>query len=362
VGSPSPTLTKRLKLLPGQIHQGGSMRIRSIVKLSIGAIALLCGLGMGGSLLPEAQAAISCGQTLGPGGTFVLTQDLMTCNTNPVLTVNGASLDLGGHTVMCTSTERNGIELIGQGGRLKNGKVTGCANGVVLAGIGKHVVQSMVVDGNVAHGFRLTSPNNTLESSTTQLNGGDGVHITTATNRLNNNTALWNTQDGFDINSGAGQNQLLGNVASYNGKRGFQIATDKNRLSNNTAGWNLQSGFNLVGNNNILSLNASHDNTKKGIDVQANNNQLTSNIVTHNLTDGIRIEPITTGNLVKSNDVEANGLRGIIISSGATKNSITKNISLGHATEPDLEDDNSACGSDTWSSNIFVSKLPDCIH
>lgn len=339
------------------------MRIRSIVKLSIGAIALLCGLGMGGSLLPEAQAAISCGQTLGPGGTFVLSGDLL-CSTNPALTVNGASLDLGTHTVTCSSREVNGVVLIGQGGRLKNGRVTGCANGVVLAGIGKHVVQSMVVDGNAAHGFRLSSPNNTLESSTSQLNGGDGVHITTATNRLNNNTALWNTQDGFDINSGAGQNQLLGNVASNNGKRGFQIVTDKNRLTSNTASWNAEAGFNLVGNYNVLSLNASHDNTQKGIDVKANNNQLTSNNVTDNLTDGIRIEPATNGTLVKSNVIGTNGARGIIISLGATKNSITNNSSFGNV-KPDLEDDNPACGSDTWSSNIFGTTSPpqpSCIH
>ena len=45
------------------------MRNISISQLSIGAMALLCGLGVGGGLLAEAQAQISCGQTLRPGGT-----------------------------------------------------------------------------------------------------------------------------------------------------------------------------------------------------------------------------------------------------------------------------------------------------
>ena len=338
------------------------MRNISISQLSIGAMALLCGLGVGGGLLAEAQAQISCGQTLRPGGTYVLNKDLLLCSTNPALTVNAASLDLQGHTVSCASTAGNGIVLKGQGARIKNGTITGCARGVLLSSKGKHVVQGMDVHDNASDGFRVSSVSNTLDNNTAHNNAGDGFHLTSDNNRLDNNTALWNSQDGFDLDTGNGQNQLFGNVASNNGTQGFDIDTDYNRLSGNTASWNFENGFYLLGNYNVLSTNTTQDNTTEGIDVNADNNQLTSNMVSNNVQDGIKLGSGASGNLVKSNDVENNGARGIIVRGGATKNSLDHNTALGNNVTYDLEDDNSRCDSNTWSSNTFGTASQPCIH
>jgi hypothetical protein len=72
------------------------------ISLTFAALALVLGPG-------EAQAEITCGSTLGPGGTYVLNTDLV-CPASAdkygpgvLLVVGGATLDLNGHTVTCSN-------------------------------------------------------------------------------------------------------------------------------------------------------------------------------------------------------------------------------------------------------------------
>ena len=110
-----------------------------IPRVTVFAFLLVLGL-LAATTLPALAVEIKCGAHLGPGGTFVLTQDL-TCLANPrdddyepALTVfGGANLNLNGHTVSCGGGDGSrgrqfGIEVFNS--TLRNGTVTGCGEAV----------------------------------------------------------------------------------------------------------------------------------------------------------------------------------------------------------------------------------------
>src|SRR5690242_3367423 len=86
-----------------------------------------------------AGAQVTCGHTIGNGQTVTLTDDI-TCDSPAAaeeigigiaLTVDGGTLDLGGHTVTCADTDGDGripfgIVLKGTNSTLVNGTVSGC--------------------------------------------------------------------------------------------------------------------------------------------------------------------------------------------------------------------------------------------
>src|SRR5215510_505852 len=183
------------------------MRSALIWRQGIGMIAVICGVGLTGLLVPPAQADdISCGAVLGPGGSFTLEADVGPCDEVPAITIHSASLDLNGHVVFCEDQDAdgvpNGIELWGKGSRVKNGFVVGCKIGVLVAGQGKSTVEEVGAYFNWEDGIHLDSWRNTIESNVAFGNGQDGFHIDTSNNRLKNNQAVSNGDAGYDIDAG----------------------------------------------------------------------------------------------------------------------------------------------------------------
>ena len=52
--------------------------------------------------------------------------------------VGPAKLNLKGHVVSCDEPKFNGIVFTGKRGMVQNGTVTGCLNGLIVAGEGRH--------------------------------------------------------------------------------------------------------------------------------------------------------------------------------------------------------------------------------
>ena len=141
-------------------------RTRSIV-----ASAVLC-LTVTGMAVP-AEAGFTCGGTVGPGGTLVMTADIIGCATSPALTVVGpVTVDMNGHTVSCSSSSVNGIEQDGTGAILKNGVVGKFCNiAVVVSGSGTHQVLNVLTRGNT-RGFQVRSDGNHLSNDSSEDTGG----------------------------------------------------------------------------------------------------------------------------------------------------------------------------------------------
>ncbi len=154
---------------------------------SIGVLAFVWGLGLS---LPQVQAfPIGCGATLGPGGAFVLDNDVGPCGgPDPALTLISATLDLAGHTVSCSTTAIYGIEVKGRRSRVRNGTVRGCGSGVVLLEQGSHEVRKVTASENSA-GFRVGSNQNKLSSNTAKDSEFFGFAVGGALNQLSSNTA-----------------------------------------------------------------------------------------------------------------------------------------------------------------------------
>src|SRR5262245_33617009 len=69
---------------------------------------------------PPPAGAVACGDVLAGPGSFRLEQDLVCSTTTALVVRDGATLDLGGHTVTCADLD-NGIAVAGTGARLLNG-------------------------------------------------------------------------------------------------------------------------------------------------------------------------------------------------------------------------------------------------
>jgi parallel beta-helix repeat protein len=261
--------------------------------------------------------AVSCGDTLGPGGSFTLTADLGPCGTFNALVVHGpTTVNLAGHTVSCNSGGSNGIEIIGSGAVVKNGRVTGCQNrGVDVQGSGGHQVRDVLADHN---GFAFV--------------------IGSGRNALVNNGAVSNDGDGFIVQFGSNSNALTGNTAVNNFDSGFDLGGNSNSLSGNTAAHNAGNGFQLIGSShNALHSNSAADNGGAGFALfSANSNSL------------------------GTNQAFANGSDGILIQDGSL-NAVSGNVALGNPSY-DLADSSGFCEGNSWSSNVFGTRNQACIH
>src|SRR5262245_23690135 len=127
-------------------------------------ISLLVALAVTLPGLADADAQITCGAVLGPGGHYKLDRDL-TCPETPIspdssysdrigmLKVVDATLNLNGHTVTCSSSSLpNGGRypsptwgIVVRNSTLKNGTIRGCGYGIVTS---RSVIRNMVLDGN----------------------------------------------------------------------------------------------------------------------------------------------------------------------------------------------------------------------
>ncbi len=254
-------------------------------------LALTLGL-LAATLPTHASAQVACGETIAKGSTVVLTADLGPCDgVEQALTVDSATLDLGGHTVSCADTngnERlpNGIVLIGKKATIRNGTVVGCLDNVVLAGKGKHVAEGLTV---------RDAPGNY-----------DGIYVPegSSRNRISNNTVTGNGNDGLDIRGH--KNSITGNVVTANGEDGIDIIeVNGNAITGNTVSDNADEGIDVEGKANKVTANTVSNNSGYGIAIVGKRNKTIGNTVTGSGTGADIAGPVCKGNVWKDNVVGA---------------------------------------------------------
>jgi hypothetical protein len=190
--------------------------------------ALLATALAAGALASDAGAQLGCGGVVGPGQQVTLTGNLGPCDDVPqVVTVNGGRLDLGGFTISCADTDGDNalptaVELDGKKSRLTNGTVTGCYNGVTVAGSGKHTVQGVTATGNANDGMQVQSNGNKIVGNTAAANGDEGFEVLGNKNKLVRNVSTGNDSDGIDVDSDARGNKIQQNQATGNGGSDLQ--------------------------------------------------------------------------------------------------------------------------------------------
>lgn len=308
----------------------------------LGLAVLAVAVGLVGGLLEARTAwAVSCGDTLGPGGSFVLTGNLGPCATDPAVTVVGpVTFNLAGFTISCETTATNGVVVEGYRANVLNGTVRGCLDGVRLEGDGSHRITYIISRDHDDDGFDIRSSWNWLGYNEGNDNGDEGFQIYGNHNYLGFNKARRNNSDGYDNEpeeGGGNHNTFFKNLAEWNDE-GFEIGGYNNVLKFNTAQYNNQ-GF-LVesgASNNWLTFNTAFRNKFDGFDVDGDYNTLNYNLAVRNRGDGIDAEE------------------------GANNNRITDNFAVFNG-ENDLEDDNPNCDANQWINNAFNTSNQGCIH
>ncbi|MEX2394801.1 MAG: right-handed parallel beta-helix repeat-containing protein [Actinomycetota bacterium] len=309
--------------------------------MKIARIVLLCALVVVGLTTSTAKGGTevtpACGDTLGPGGVFILEIDLLGCATDPALTLDGATLDMDGHSVTGDgSSGFNCIELTGAGSVLANGKVAECEDGVAVAGSGGHKVFDLAAEDNNDDGIDLDSNANIVFRITSSSNDNDGF-----------------TVDGDD-------NLLFGNTAIANGEddAGFGVAGITNRFWKNTAKGQAN-GYRLdpTSTANILVANSSKNAGEDGFSVGGDNNFLFENTAATAGDSGIEILGLDAsigGNIVKKNG------DGVVVTAAAAGNRVLGNTSKDN-TGTDLVTDNAACSANDWEGNKYGTRNDDCV-
>lgn len=292
-----------------------------------------------------------CGQHLDVAGAhYVLTGDL-TCpdTTAVIISANDVRFSLSGFTLSGDGTGASGIEVDSVSGvRIRGGAVMGFGNGIRLSIATNVRVSDMVLTGN-GDGVQLQSSDNNRISDSTITGNTIGVELegsdnnTVSANTVSNNVA----DPAITVSAG---------VFVQNGSTGNVIASNI-IASNGTVGVTLQSSdSNLVEGNTVTD--TFDDSPRPGITVVGSSlTRVRGNTVSGN-SFGIELAPglgSATGNLVQGNTSNGND-QGILVLDGATSNTIRLNTATGNFVV-DLNDANSGCDANTWTSNTFATDL-----
>jgi parallel beta-helix repeat protein len=309
-------------------------------------------------------AALSCGDTIGPGGAVTLTENLIgPCESNPVLRVIGPiDLDLNGYTVSCGGRTHDsgganytGILLEGNSAYVRNGSIADCGDGLLIGGPGvtAHTILQVTARDNFRRGINVGSRGNRLIGNTVVrnrvgVNLRGGLNVLMQTDARNNVIGIEITEQDSDTLE---SNLLVANTATHNDDVGFSIVDAKgNTLIGNKATQNGAQGFRIDGHKNVLLDNIAKKNAGDGVSIGSSGG-------------GPKY-----GNLVDGSIVQNNGGHGIALhcthcGPPGGSHRVTSNTAGGHAAPHfDLVDDFPKCDSNIWTQNTFGSRSRKCIH
>jgi parallel beta-helix repeat protein len=303
-----------------------------------GALSLLLILAAGPAL------AVECGEVI--TGHARLERDLI-CTSDPALTVDGGTLDLGGFTVVCDHPPPPpvppamgiGVLLEGSGARLGSGAVSGCFLAVHVAGEGGHAVRNLTASA-----------------------AGRGVLVESDGNRLLGSHIL-RALDDAAVQVDGSDNLLRGNEVAGASDQGFEINGSDNRVVDNRIAA-VAEGVQLLGERNHVLRNQIVGATDRGIDVRGLEEPTGAHLIAFNLivdgVDGIATLESSNGNRISRNTIYGNSDQGIFV--GTMDNTITRNQALLNLT--DLQDNTPGCDDNLWRDNTFDTSMSDtdCIE
>ena len=232
------------------------------MKIWITAVSLACAVLV--SFDAYAAFALSCGDTVGPGGHVTLDTNIGPCaGPEPALTVVGpVTLDMRNHRISCAGVS-DGIFVQGRRAIIEQGTVEGCVDGVRLAGQGWHRLENLVVQNNSFVGVQVESDGNTLKrlvvtSNSLGVRGGD-----------------------------VSRNKLINSVVSDNSSGvGFGGIATRTRLVGNWVANNQNINLAVQGNGNLVYGNSSAG-ARFGIEVDGLGNRIVKNVATGASLEGI---------------------------------------------------------------------------
>ena len=331
------------------------------------ALNIIISVVFGLLLASPSWAEVDCGAELGPGGQFVLTQDLV-CDdsTDPALTIIGpVKVDLGGYTMEAdqNAPPNVGILVEGKGATLKNGKISGFGvtggdeADVLVSGEGWHLISGLVVRGRNADpgdeaGIEVLagSNHNRLTHNLVTGTGDQGICVESDDNWIAFNKAIRNDEENFEDEGS--RNTWIHNFSAYAGEEGFEIDSTGSKIKFNKTIRNGEEGIELDPNatgNLVLGNYVRGNGTDRLVDLGSgilvdggHDNKIEANIVIRNIGDGIRLNESAAGNSIEKNFAKGNGNR---------------------TTTFDLDDDSNGgpCVNNTWRRNIFRTSNDPCI-
>lgn len=180
-------------------------------------------LGWTVGFVPAPVQAIDCGDTLGPGGTINLTEDVGPCDGSvmPALTIIGpVTVEMNNFKVRCNREDAgDGILILGTNAEVYSGTVQNCTDGVIVSGGGNHLLSDIEARNNFWDGFSVQSANNIVRRSVADKNGGHGFWVIGDDNEIRSNNA---TRNWYGFWFEATDTTALGNIADDN-DGGFMV-------------------------------------------------------------------------------------------------------------------------------------------
>lgn len=309
------------------------MSLLSRYRAPIALIAALLTLGTS-SAAPAAPQLISpsCGDTIGPGGSWRLATELLCASDAAALTIVGPTkLDLAGATITCGTTNNDavGIEITGAGARVANGFVAGCREGIRGDG-DDHVVRSVSVSQFGYQGIVLVGNRGSLVGNRVVDAQGDafaGYTVNGSGNALRANV-FRDSRSSFTSRAfavGGDANKIVKNVVERaRHGYGFRIAGDGNIAKDNVVGASTFSGVFLTGDGNRASGNTIRRVTGDDVfEVQGTNAVVRANLIAdwntedrlgfiltgsgHRLIDNVAVTCTAAGYLIEATDVVQRG-------------------------------------------------------
>jgi len=222
---------------------------------------------------------------------------------------------------------------------VKDSQFSNNVNGLLLAYSNNSKIVNINASNNRNGIYLYKSFNNTLANITANSNDGhdgvcDGIYLYhSSANILTNNTAKLNKRSGFFLYKSS-NNTLKNNTANLNNEYGFWFYdSSNNTLTSNIANSNDAGGIWIYWNSNSNTLtNNNFSNNYYGIRIQTTSNRIVNNTVsdntegillwgsslnniscnyvTHNSRYGFDVRTKSTGNIIESNNIIANGEAG----------------------------------------------------
>lgn len=277
------------------------------------------------------------------------------------------------------------INNAGLGTTIQGLNITGGSNGVFLSAANNcSILNNTITNNNI--GILVMGNQNNITSNNVTSNGWAGICLNgVALNTVNYNLVEGN-QEGIYITDSA-NNTFQGNLVSDNGVNGMNIQNGgQNTLQNNMV---TNSGVSVLGNGIVLkntSLNTLDGNTVSGsgwsgivVDNSSqnsfinagmggntitgngngmvlyggsNNNIITNNNIIMNLYNGLQLFVGCEGNQIHDNQINSNGVTGLLIQMSDNNNITDNNVSNSNFNGIALDNSN---GNNLQGNNILSS-------
>jgi hypothetical protein len=357
--------------------EGEEWTMKTIVLASRRLAATYCGAVVALTIASTpAGAQVLCGDVVTGIGT--MTADIVGCAVNPAVIVDGGTLRMDGFMIeACTA---DGIHVIGTAGRVEEGRVSNCVNGIVLDGNGSHRIEYVRVDQNSGAAFLVNVSSNRFEYVSSSNNavgwdfavGADNNDVKYSVSSGDTTAAIVDG-DGNDFRDTLISASSLGVILggdSNEFRDSALIETSVNVTGNDnrvrygySVGDNSAPGFEFAGDSNKVerSCIVNHD---AGVLLNGDDNELDRSTVTDSTSSSVNINGTNNDverNFITTGGSAAAGSYGVEATPAAVGNNVRNNTVVGHGIF-DLSDADATCINNNFTSNVEGSKDPLCLN